>query len=532
MKNRIISLILVLIMVFSMMSMPAFAENALDVGSLLGGAGGLLGGGGSGKIDYTELLLSLLESGAADGIAAAFGNYITGLIGGDLTVECSGDSIVFPGQQAVFKAEVPKTISNVFAEYSYIWIDVTYNDIDLDEIMDGELSAVEKLGSKVLSTTDKLVIDDIKESDDGKKFACIAFKSKGRGLSFGMSPTMTLTVLPLTECTHTVLKPVNGIEPTCTEAGNVPYFECTICGNLFLDRYAETVTTPELVVIPATGHTTVGGIRVEPTCTENGHTEGGTCIYCNQVIEEQLVLVAKGHIPNILSAEILPTCTDAGISAQIVCSVCGETLQEAEELPAKGHDFHGAKCSTCGTFQSNPFVDINDKDYYFEPVLWAVYSNPQVTQGTDKFHFSPASFCTRGQVVTFLWRAAGCPEPMLKVSPFTDVTIDDYFYKAVLWAYERGITTGITNTEFAPYRNVTRAQFVTFLWRYQGEPEPTDISSPFADVQDPFSPFYMAILWAAETGVTTGRTIVTFAPNDICTRANVVTFIFRSLGDK
>lgn len=514
MKKRILSIILALLMVFSVMISPASAAGLADTLE---------------DIDYTELLIQLLNSGDVNELFTSFGQYIAGLIGGDLVVSDPGDAIVFPGESVTFKVNVTRKFVDIitFTEYKYLWIDVTRDDISAEDLMNGELEAITKLGSKVLGTSNTLTLENVGPEDNGRRFVCVAFNGKAKGFTFGISPEATLTVLPMTDCTHSVLKPIKGVEPTCTEAGNVPYYKCNVCGNIFADSNAETVTTPELVTIPATGHKTVGGMRVEPTCTKAGHTEGGTCVYCGLVVEEQLILAPTGHTPTEISAAVAPTCGDAGISAKVICQTCGEVLQDAEELPALGHDFHGAKCSVCGVYRQNPFVDVSASDYYFEPVMWAVYSEPQVTQGTDAYHFSPSDACTRGQVVTFLWRAAGSPEPVLRVCPFIDVTPENYFYKAVLWAYERGIAMGITNTEFAPYRNVTRAQFVTFLWRYKGEPAPKSIVSPFTDVQDTSSPFYMSILWAAENDITSGRTATSFAPNDVCTRGNVVTFIYR-----
>lgn len=117
---------------------------------------------------------------------------------------------------------------------------------------------------------------------------------------------------------------------------------------------------------------------------------------------------------------------------------------------------------------SNPFTDVPADAYYHDAVLWALDKN--VTTGTSKTTFSPSATCTRGQVVTFLWRAMGCPEPASTENPFTDVTESDYFYKAVLWAVEKGVTNGTTDTTFGPNGTCTSAHVVTFLWRANGKP--------------------------------------------------------------
>ena len=177
----------------------------------------------------------------------------------------------------------------------------------------------------------------------------------------------------------------------------------------------------------------------------------------------------------------------------------------------------------------NPFQDVPDDAYYFEAVNWAVANN--VTNGTSETTFSPNVGCTRAQVVTFLWRAAGQPEPTEGTNPFTDVKEGTYYYKAVLWAVEKGITNGTSETTFDPDEPCTRGQIVTFLWRRAGKPAPTGANNPFADVK-PSAYFGSAVLWAVEKGITNGTSETTFEPNEDCTRAQVVTFLFRADRDQ
>ena len=177
----------------------------------------------------------------------------------------------------------------------------------------------------------------------------------------------------------------------------------------------------------------------------------------------------------------------------------------------------------------NPFQDVPDDAYYFEAVNWAVANN--VTNGTSETTFSPNVGCTRAQVVTFLWRAAGQPEPTGGTNPFTDVKEGTYYYKAVLWAVEKGITNGTSETTFDPDETCTRGQIVTFLWRREGKPAPTGANNPFADVK-PSAYFSSAVLWAVEKGITNGTSETTFEPNEDCTRAQVVTFLWRADRDK
>ena len=177
----------------------------------------------------------------------------------------------------------------------------------------------------------------------------------------------------------------------------------------------------------------------------------------------------------------------------------------------------------------NPFQDVPGDAYYFEAVNWAVANN--VTNGTSETTFSPNVGCTRAQVVTFLWRAAGQPEPTEGTNPFTDVKEGTYYYKAVLWAVEKGITNGTSETTFDPDETCTRGQIVTFLWRREGKPAPTGANNPFADVK-PSAYFGSAVLWAVEKGITNGTSETTFEPNEDCTRAQVVTFLWRADRDK
>ena len=174
----------------------------------------------------------------------------------------------------------------------------------------------------------------------------------------------------------------------------------------------------------------------------------------------------------------------------------------------------------------NPFTDVKEGKYYYEPVLWAYYHDPQITTGTTATTFGPNDTCTRGQVVTFLWRAKGCPEPTVTAHPFTDVKESAYYYKAMLWAVENGITSGTSATTFGPNENCTRSQVVTFLWRADGKPEPMSSECPFTDIKTNSS-YYKAVLWAVENGITSGTSATTFGPKNTCTRGQIVTFLYR-----
>ena len=150
-----------------------------------------------------------------------------------------------------------------------------------------------------------------------------------------------------------------------------------------------------------------------------------------------------------------------------------------------------------------------------------------ITMGIDDTHFNPAGVCTRAQVVTFLWRDAGSPSPESAVNPFTDVPAGKWYTDAVLWAVETGITLGMDATHFSPDSVCSRAQVITFLHRANGSPEPTLQENPFTDVKD--RSWYAApVLWALEHGITSGTAATHFSPDDQCTRGQVVTFLYRA----
>ena len=176
-----------------------------------------------------------------------------------------------------------------------------------------------------------------------------------------------------------------------------------------------------------------------------------------------------------------------------------------------------------GNPQAGVFVDVATGSYYENAVDWAVGNG--ITQGTDATHFSPDGICTRAQAVTFLWRAAGSPKPETRTMPFTDVPAGSYYYDAVLWAVENGITKGTSDTTFSPNMTCTRAQIVAFLWRSEKSPA-AGTANPFADVKS--TAYYAdAVLWAVKEDITRGTTSTAFSPNTDCTRAQIVTFLWR-----
>ena len=172
----------------------------------------------------------------------------------------------------------------------------------------------------------------------------------------------------------------------------------------------------------------------------------------------------------------------------------------------------------------NPFTDVPAGSYYEDAVIWAV--DKGITTGTSATTFNPNGICTRAQAVTFLWRAAGSPAAKSSAMPFADVKAGSYYETAVLWAVENGITKGTSDTMFSPDATCTRAQIVTFLWRSQKSPA-AGMANPFADVAA--DTYYIdAVLWAVKHNITVGTTFSIFSPDEECTRAQIVTFLYRA----
>ena len=310
-----------------------------------------------------------------------------------------------------------------------------------------------------------------------------------------------------------------------------------------------TCTTPKTCkVCNATEGTANGHSWAEATCTAPK-----TCKVCH-VTEGK----PNGHtLAAAVRENVKPaTCTAAGSYDEVVyCSVCQAEISRTQKTIAKiAHDFSNnrAECANgCGTKNpnyvappynppsppsptptepekpENPFVDVKEGDLVYDPVIWAVGKG--ITSGTTATTFSPDGICTRAEIVTFLWRTSGKPEPAGESNPFSDVTESNYFYKAVLWAVEKGITKGTTASTFSPYDTCTRGQAVTFLYRYAGLPAVANGTHPFSDVTASHY-FHDAVIWAVSKAITNGTSAATFSPNDFCTRGQIVTFLYRYLG--
>lgn len=297
------------------------------------------------------------------------------------------------------------------------------------------------------------------------------------------------------------------IAPTCTEEGS----ESRICSRC---DYTETQS------IDAVGHSYTGTVTA-PTCTEQGFTTY-TCSCGDTYVSDEVP--ALGHTEETIPA-VAATCIETGLTEGKKCSVCGEVQVAQETVTALGHDWKGTSCQRCDATRENPFTDVADGSFYINPVLWAVENG--VTSGTSETTFDPSGLCLRAHVVTFLYRAAGSPAPGSAKNPFTDVKSGDFYYNPVLWAVEKGVTQGVSNTQFGSAQVCNRAAVVTFLWRAFGTPEPESANNPFADVKSTDF-FYKPVLWAVENGITSGVDATHFNPAGNCNRAQVVTFLYRA----
>ena len=291
-------------------------------------------------------------------------------------------------------------------------------------------------------------------------------------------------------------------EATCTTAGKE--VESCVCG--------ETKET----AIPA-AHTPEEIPAVTATCTAKGKTAGKKCSVCETILVPQEETNTLAHTLTKVEA-VEPTAVTAGNIAYWKCSVCEKYF--ADENATRELQASDVVRPATG------FSDVKKNSYYESAVTWAVTKS--ITTGATAETFDPEGNCSRGQIVTFLWRAAGQPEPKSSTSPFTDVQdARAYYYKAVLWAVEKGITNGMTETSFKPNLVCTRGQVVTFLWRYFGEPTPKSTSNSFTDVSSG-SYYRSAVLWAVENGITNGMSATRFYPNAYCIRAQAVTFLHRA----
>ncbi len=341
---------------------------------------------------------------------------------------------------------------------------------------------------------------------------------------------------------------------TCTEDGNNEYYTCSRCGGVFKDEAGTQATTVEAETLKKLGHdwSNKDGIcAVCHTKCDRVHKPGTTCSVCHKYTSYPYVPGAPTYpatAPAAPNGTVTISPANASKGANVTVTVKPndgyvlETLTVTDKngdelkLTDKGNGKYtftmpGSKVEVKATFMEdnsvfNFFYDVPNDAFFYEAVKWAVKSG--VTNGLSDTMFGPYESCTRAQIVTFLWRAAGSPEPKT-ASSFSDVPASAYYAKAVEWAIENGITNGMTETTFAPNATCTRGQSVTFLHRaLKGT---ASGSTNFTDVKS--DTFYAdAINWAVANNVTNGTSNTTFSPNADCTRAEIVTFLYRTYQGK
>ncbi len=306
--------------------------------------------------------------------------------------------------------------------------------------------------------------------------------------------------------------------PSCSSEGFTTY-KCE-CGECYTKDY-----------VSALEHKAELKNAVAAGCLKGGYSGDEVCSVCGKTLRTGSVIFASGHTTELRN-ESPSTCTESGYSGDTICTRCGDITESGRVVAAAGHSFSGGKCTVCGVIDPDyepaaevpVFEDVELGAFYYDAVQWAVSAG--ITNGTGAATFSPDAGCTRYQIVVFLWRASGCPKADAAVG-FTDVRPSDIFYDAVRWAVSSGITKGTTAATFSPYAPCTRAQIVTFLYRAAGSPSVSGASS-FFDIA-PSSFCRDAVVWATQRGITKGTTATTFSPDTTCTRAQVVTFLYRAL---
>ena len=344
----------------------------------------------------------------------------------------------------------------------------------------------------------------------------------------------------------------DGKEATCTEDGNNEYYTCSRCGGVFKDEAGTQATTVEAETLKKLGHdwSNKNGIcaRCDAKCTET-HKPGTTCSVCHKYTSYPYVPGAPTYpatAPAVPNGTVTVSPANASKGANVTVTVKPNEGYELGSLAVKdasgdllpladlGNGKYSfvmpdGKVSVEAEFvktAATSFADVPANAYFADAVKWAV--DKGITNGLSDTMFGPYESCTRAQIVTFLWRAAGSPEPKT-ASSFTDVPANAYYAKAVAWAVENGITNGMTATMFAPDATCTRGQSVTFLHRaLKGS---ASGSANFTDVKS--DAFYAdAVNWAVASDVTNGTSNTTFSPNADCTRAEIVTFLYRAYQGK
>ena len=310
---------------------------------------------------------------------------------------------------------------------------------------------------------------------------------------------------------HADLKHIAAKAATAAAEGNIEYWYCEACEKYFSDADAKNEITQAQTVIPK---------RQSSGSNYSYYTIKATAGAGGSISPSGNVSVREGRDQTFT---ITPDKDYAVSNVKIDGKSIGAVKSYTFENVRRTHTIQVSFKKANDNPHTGVFVDVATGSYYEDAVDWAVENG--ITKGTDDTHFSPDGICTRAQAVTFLWRAAGSPAPETRTMPFTDIPVGSYYYDAVLWAVENGITKGTGDTTFSPNMTCSRAQIVTFLWRSEKSPASVTVN-PFADVK-PTAYYADAVLWAVKKDITMGTTSTTFSPDADCTRAQIVTFLWR-----
>ena len=339
---------------------------------------------------------------------------------------------------------------------------------------------------------------------------------------------------------------VPAVEATCAATGLTEGRRCSACGLVLTEQR----------IVSKKAHTVAIDSAVEATCISTGLTEGSHCSVCKTVLTAQQEVPKKDHTV-VTDPAVEASCTEPGLTEGSHCSECHTVFTAQQEVSPLGHSWGEWTVTKEATYESpgikqrvcsrNPshveteeipkltrsgFSDVQDPHHaYYNAIYWA--ADAGITKGYPDGTFGIDRPCTRGEMIMFLWRYIGKPAPKtVSKSPFKDVEKTHAFYKAILWASQKGITKGYSDGTFGINRNVSRGECMMFLWRLKGKPAPKTVSkSPFKDVPKNHV-FYNAILWGYQkkitTGYTSGEKKGTFGIDENCTRGQIVTFLYRA----
>ena len=368
--------------------------------------------------------------------------------------------------------------------------------------------------------------------------------------------------IPKLDHVHTLVK-TDEVPATCAAEGTKAYWTCSACGKMFSDEEGKNeITAPEKIA--ALGHTWGPWTTVKEATKDEDGEEERVCSVCGEketrTVKYEDPAIYDGGESTFYEVDVLDA-NGGNVKAnrktasrwgKVTVTMTPDEGYEVDELVVtdrKGNEVKvtdqgdgkfvftmpASNVTVDGSFkktvapvvdEENPFTDVDPDDYFYDAVIWAAENG--VTSGTSEDTFSPSVPCNRAQFVTFLWRAAGKPTATV-MNPFDDVAEGQYYTEAVLWAVENGVTNGTGEGTFSPDATLTRGQVVTFLYRYCNGVNNAS-ANPFEDVAaDDW--FYDAVLWAVEEGITKGVSETSFAPNALCDRGQTVTFLSRVFAD-